>query len=168
MRRDRGPTIGQWVLPSQQPRKGATLAHVLRDEFIRMYEERDVLLDFQELCRRQLGPGLSSKMPDLPDRGSFDLESRPGLLVFFFVITLLPNSARVHWTAPVELPGDNVLTMQDARRCEGDGPCLSGIECAGSNGGQGWPSHCASVSATSLRTSGINSTPYCSASSSGS
>jgi DNA-directed RNA polymerase len=49
------------------------LAHTLREEFVRMYEEHDVLAEFLESLREQLPEEYRNELPALPSKGSLDL-----------------------------------------------------------------------------------------------
>lgn len=50
-----------------------TLAYTLREEFVRMYEEWDVLEDFKDSVLMQLQTDNQADLPPLPPRGSLDL-----------------------------------------------------------------------------------------------
>ncbi|MCT4492404.1 DNA-directed RNA polymerase [Bosea minatitlanensis] len=47
------------------------MANALREEFVRMYSERDVLAKFRDDLLQQLP--LGSNLPELPPKGSLDL-----------------------------------------------------------------------------------------------
>jgi Autographiviridae RNA polymerase len=50
------------------------MARVLREEFVKMYTENDVLKQLRDRVIEELGPEVTPDLPELPARGSFNLD----------------------------------------------------------------------------------------------
>jgi DNA-directed RNA polymerase len=50
------------------------LSTVLREEFVKMYREHDVLREFRDSLAAQLPPEFAEKLPPLPESGTLDIE----------------------------------------------------------------------------------------------
>lgn len=59
------------------------LAHILRETFVQMYLDHDVLAEFRDELLRQLPPEFASKVPPLPEKGELDLRSVLSSTYFF-------------------------------------------------------------------------------------
>jgi DNA-directed RNA polymerase len=60
-----------------------TLGETLREEFVRMYQDHDVLAEFAEELRKRLPEELVEELPPLPEMGSLDLEAVKVSAYFF-------------------------------------------------------------------------------------
>lgn len=56
------------------PADAENLYHSIREAFVEMYEENDVIKDFYYQFENQLPVELLSKMPPLPEKGNFDIK----------------------------------------------------------------------------------------------
>jgi DNA-directed RNA polymerase len=59
------------------------MAEILREEFIKMYSQRNLLEDFKIEIASKLPEEIAQEIPDPPRQGSFDLETIKESMYFF-------------------------------------------------------------------------------------
>jgi DNA-directed RNA polymerase len=60
-----------------------TLNQSLREAFVTMFTENDILLNFRNDVLKQLHPSLHSKLPDVPEKGDLDIKQLRESVFFF-------------------------------------------------------------------------------------